>query len=263
MTSVRNGADHLHVTAKAYGAPLTAIPVFLVRDFHHKAIVVGDGSGIDTPRDLEGRRVGVNRGFTVTTGVWARAILVDEYGVDLGKVTWARSDDEHVPGWRLPDNVEDLRGGDTLEERLADGSLCAAVGLAKADGCHGLIKDPVAAGLAAFRARGLYPINHTVVVRDDVLAAQPGLAEQLFKGFAASKRRYVDDLRAGRIAEPTAIDKVHSAVMETLGDPLPYGIAPNISTLEGLMGHAVAQGIIDEALPIENLFAAETLDLVG
>src|SRR6266571_4772075 len=84
-----------YLCAKAYGKPFTALPIFLVRGFHHGAIVCNTKAGIHEPRDLEGKKVGVNRGYAVTTGVWARGILADEYGVDLHRVTWVLSGDEH------------------------------------------------------------------------------------------------------------------------------------------------------------------------
>ena len=85
-----------YICAKAHGKPMTAVPVFLVRAFHHGAILVNANAGIRTPKDLEGRKVGVNRGYTVTTGLWARSILQHEHGVDLSKVTWVLNDQEHV-----------------------------------------------------------------------------------------------------------------------------------------------------------------------
>ncbi len=252
-----------YVTAKAYGAALTAIPVFLVRGFHHQAIVASRNADIRSPRDLEGRRVGVKRGYTVTTGVWARAILAEEHGLDLAKVAWARSDDEHVPDWRLPENVEDLGGAGSLEEQLARGDIPAAVGLAADETTRPLIPDAFTAGAAALKSRGFYPINHLVVIRDDVLAAAPDLATQLFDAFAASKRPYLDDLRAGRIGDPSPADRVHLAALEAMEDPLPYGVEPNRKVLETLMGHAVAQRIVDAPIALENLFAPSTLDRVG
>ena len=252
-----------YVTAKAYGVPITAIPVFLVRQFHHKGIVVSRNASIETARDLEGQRVGVNRGYTVTTGVWARAVLAEEHGVDLSKITWARSGEEHVPDWRLPSNVEELGGEGSLEEQLARGDLPAAVGLVANETTRGLITDPFAAGLAALKARGFYPINHLVVIRDDLLAEMPELAVQLFDAFTASKNLYVGALKAGRITDPTSEDKVHMAALEVMDDPLPYGIAPSLGVLENLMEQAVAQGIIDAPMPLENLFAPNTRDLVG
>ena len=63
--------------------------LFLVRAFHHGADPGQHPlAGIKTPKDLEGRRVGVNRGYTVTTGLWVRGILQHEYGVDLSKIIW-------------------------------------------------------------------------------------------------------------------------------------------------------------------------------
>src|SRR5215468_3232115 len=87
-----------YVCAKAHGKPMTAVPVFIVRAFHHGAILAH--SSVAKPKDLEGRKVGVNRGYTVTTGVWARSILQDEHGVDLSKITWVLSGDEHVAEYR-------------------------------------------------------------------------------------------------------------------------------------------------------------------
>ena len=85
-----------YICAKAHGKRFTALPIFLVRAFHHGAILYNPSSGIRHPKDLEGTRVGVNRGYTVTTGVWARAVLQEEYGVDLSSITWVLSGDEHV-----------------------------------------------------------------------------------------------------------------------------------------------------------------------
>ncbi len=246
--------------ARAHGAKLTGLPIFLVREFHHKSMAMNAAAGLRGPKDLEGRRVGVMRGYTVTTGVWARTILNEEHGVDLDAVTWARSDDEHVADYVPPANVTELGGSGSLEEQIQRGDPVAGVGLpAKGEGLAPIIPDAFAAGLAAYRDRGFYPINHLVVVRDDVLAAHPGLAVQLFDAFAESKRLYLEDLSAGRIAEPAPTDKVHQAVIDASGDPLPYGVEPNRKVLEDLMAQVVAQKIIDRPLPLEDLFAAEIL----
>lgn len=252
-----------YITARAYGVAITAIPVFLVRDFHHKSMVVSAKASLPNLKDLEGRRVGVSRGYTVTTGVWARAILAEEHDIDLSKVTWSRSDDEHVTNWRMPSHVQDLNGEGSLDEQLARGDLDAAVGVVAGDATRSLIADPFAAGLAALKTRGLYPINHLVVVRNDLLAEVPDLSVQLFDAFSASKKAYVANLKAGRISDLTAADKTHLAVMDVMDDPLPYGVTPNADTLDSIMHHVVSQGIIDTAIPLEDLFATNTHGLVG
>lgn len=253
-----------YLCAKAHGKPFTALPVFLVRGFHHGATVYNINSGVVTPKDLEGRRVGVNRGYTVTTGVWARGILQDEHGVDLSRVTWVRSDDEHVSEYRPPPNVADHESEQELADTVASGELAAAVGI-KVDhpDVEPLLADPDAAAFQALRRDGLYPINHLVVVRDEVLDAQPSVAADLFNAFAESKQRYVERLRRGEITEPSATDRLHLRVMEVLDDPLPYGIGPNQAMVDKLVDHAVQQRILDERPDVERLFARETHHLTA
>jgi ABC-type nitrate/sulfonate/bicarbonate transport system substrate-binding protein len=254
-----------YLVAKAHGVPFTAVPVFLVRGFHHGAIHRSTSSDIRTPKDLEGRKVGVSRGYTVTTGVWARSVLQDEYGVDLSTVTWVLSGDEHVAQYRPPGNVVPVEAGTTLDEMLARGELAAVIGA----GIEGpdvtpLIPDPLEAGFRAMQQRGLYPINHLVVIKDEVLRARPEVAMEVFDAFARAKQLYVERLRSGAITNPTATDRMYARVMESTGaDPLPYGIAPNRKTLDELLRSAVGQKILDRPPAIEEVFAQATLDLTA
>ena len=253
-----------YICAKAHGKPMTAIPVFVVRAFHHGAILVNTKAGITKPKDLEGKRVGVNRGYTVTTGVWARSILQDEHGVDLGKITWVLSGDEHVAEYRPPKNVVPIEHGKKMGDMLASGELAAAIGVeANHPDVQPLIPNALEAGLKALRQRGHYPINHAVVIKDELIAAHPELAADVFDAFAQSKRVYMDRLKAGKIEKPTEVDEMHRRVMEITGDPLPYGIAPNRKVIEELIGHALTQGIITRPVAVEELFARETRGLVA
>src|SRR5881227_110629 len=117
-----------YLCARAYGKAFTAIPVFPMRAFHHGAILHNVKAGIRSPKDLEGRRVGVNRGYTVTTGVWARSILQHQYGVDLSRITWVLSGDEHVAEYQPPANVMPIEKGKQMADMLASGELVAAIG---------------------------------------------------------------------------------------------------------------------------------------
>src|SRR6476660_760488 len=117
-----------YLCARAAGLPFTAIPVFVTRNFHHWAVFINTKSGIKGPKDLEGRKVGVNRGYTVTTGLWARGILQSEYGVDLNKVTWIPTDDEHVAEFKGPPNVDYQFRGKPMRDLLLSGEIDAALG---------------------------------------------------------------------------------------------------------------------------------------
>jgi 4,5-dihydroxyphthalate decarboxylase len=252
-----------YICARAHGKRFTAIPVFPMRAFHHGAILCNTTSDVRTPKDLEGRKVGVNRGYTVTTGLWARSILQHEYGVDLQKITWVLSGDEHVAEYQPPSNVVSIEPGKTLEAMLLSGEIAAATGVQMdSPDIKPLIPNAKEAGLQRLREGGLYPINHTVVVKDELLAARPGLAGDIFDTFVRAKRVYLDRLKAG-IAEPTPQDQTFRRVMEITGDPLPYGIEPNRAELEAVIQYSLEQGILTRPVTVEELFPASTDGLVG
>jgi 4,5-dihydroxyphthalate decarboxylase len=254
-----------YLCAKAQGKPFTALPIFLVRGFHHGAVVRNIKSGVREPQDLEGREVGVNRGYTVTTGVWARSILQDEYGVDLSRVTWVLSGDEHVAEYRPPANVVPMERGNDLAQLVATGELAAGIGLTvEHPDVTPLIPDAREAGFRALRSSGLYPINHLVVVRDELLDAHPDLAADIFKAFAEAKNRYVERLRKDATEDPTPTGLMYRRVMDiTDADPLPYGIGPNRPMIEQLIRHAVDQKILERPIAVEDLFAESTHKLTA
>ena len=253
-----------YICAKEFGKPMTAVPVPLLRAFHHGAILINSKAGINAPKDLEGKKVGVNRGYTVTTGVWIRGILQDEYGVDLSKVTWVLSGDEHVAEWKRPDNVVPIEQGKDMGEMLASGELVGAIGIeSKSPDVKPLIPNALEAGLKALRERGHYPINHLIVIKDELISRHPDLAADVFNAFAESKKVYLNRLKSGQIEKPTEQDKMHQRVMEITGDPLPYGIEPNRKVIEELLRHARTQGIITKPVAVDDLFAPSTRGLVG
>ena len=253
-----------YLCAKAHGKRFTALPIFLVRAFHHGALVANPERGARSPKELEGRRVGVNRGYTVTTGVWARSILQDEYGVDLSRVTWVLSGDEHVAEFVAPANVVPMEKGRQMADMVATGELAAAIGVeANHPEVQPLIPDALEVGLASLRSRGHYPINHLIVVKDELLEAHPELSVDLFAAFAEAKRLYLARLTAGLIEQPTAVDRLHQRVMAVTGDPLPYGIEPNRRMLDELVRHAVTQGILSRGVRLHELFPANTHGLAA
>jgi 4,5-dihydroxyphthalate decarboxylase len=174
-----------YICSRAYQKGFTALPIFLVRAFHHGAILHNIKAGIKNPKELEGKKVGVNRGYTVTTGVWARSVLQHQYGVDLNKITWVVSGDDHVAEYVPPSNVVPIEKGKTLKDMVVSGELTAAIGIeVDHPDVKPLIPNAKDAGFEALRKSGHYPINHTVVVKDELLSAHPGLAADIFNAFA-------------------------------------------------------------------------------
>jgi 4,5-dihydroxyphthalate decarboxylase len=140
---------------------------------------------------------------------------------------------------------------------VAKGDLAGVIGVEvdHPDVVH-LIPEAGDAGFEALRKRGHYPINHLIVVRDDVLQNYDNVAPIPFDVFAEAKNRYVAKLRDGTIARPDANDLRYRRIIEVTGaDPLPYGIGPNRAMIDELIRHAVNQHILAEPPLIETLFA--------
>jgi hypothetical protein len=251
-----------YLTAKAYRREFTALPIFIMRQFHHAPIVYNVKSGVRSPKDLEGKRVGV-RAYTVTTGVWVRGILATEYGVDLDRITWVLNDQEHVEEYQrdYPANVI-YEAGANLGAMVASGELAATIGAGQVDSpdVKPLIPNARDAEAAWFRKTGIYPINHTVVVKDSLLRADPTLAPRLFHAFMEAKAVFLRQLSSGA---PLPDDAQALAQRRALvgDDPLPYGLARNRTALLAVIRFAHDQKILRRTVSPEELFAGNTLDL--
>ncbi len=244
-----------YLSAKEYHKAFTAIPVFPARAFPHRAIVVNREQGVAAPKDLEGKRVGV-RAYTVTTGVWARAVLAETYGVDLDKVTWVISDEEHVKECVLPENVEYLPGAD-LGAMLEAGELAGGIGIyqGSSPAIEPLIKDRSEVERALVEETGIYPINHTLVIKDSLIEQHPALAASLYRAFVAAKHPFLERIASG--TELNDEERELSARRSYVGDdPMPYGIEANRPTLEAIIRQAHAQKILSRQVAVEEMFVA-------
>ncbi|MEK7945118.1 ABC transporter substrate-binding protein [Pigmentiphaga sp. YJ18] len=263
-------APATYMIAREAGAPFKALPVFIFRRFHHAGLVYRDDAGIREPRDLEGKRAGV-RAYSVTTGIWTRGILTNDYGVDNSRITWVVDDEEHVSSLQLPPNVEQARDGKSLVDLMASGYLSAAftdnAGIgragAPADGWQagGRIKPPEylemfpdADRLEAewYRKTGIYPVHGLITVKDEVLARHPWLGKALYDAFLASKNIYLRQLAAGESVSDK--DDHYRAMGRIVGDPLPYGIEANRPSIEAMMNYCHQQGLLKKRYAVDDMF---------
>jgi 4,5-dihydroxyphthalate decarboxylase len=261
-------APTTYIIARAYGAPFTALPIFVWRRFHHAGLLVRPDAGIKTPKDLEGKKVGV-RAYSVTTGVWTRGILIEEFGLDSSKVTWVVDDEEHVTQLQLPSNVVRAPDGQSLADMMAIGELDAGfqgnAGIGRSgspmSGWKRVEADypdlfPNASELEAewYKRTGIYPMHGTIVVRDSVIARHPWVARSIFDAFSKSKNEWLGRIDANGATGSPANEK-YLALRRLVGrDPLPYGIAPNLESIRALESTAFKQGLTPRRMSVNELF---------
>jgi 4,5-dihydroxyphthalate decarboxylase len=230
--------------AHAYGKPIKALPIVVMRGFHHAALVCPVGSAITGPTDLRGKKIGV-RAWSQTTGIWLRGILLDEYGVDHRDITWMTEEDAHVQEYVDPPNVRRIAAGQDLKAMLLAGEIDAGIALAGLDPgmVRPVIADPVAAAAAWFGRTGAYPVNHLLCIKTALAEANPWLRDELMRLFVAAKAASTEPA-----SETRFVDIVK-------GDVLPYGLEANRIGIELCLRYAADQGLVPRVYPVEEIFA--------
>lgn len=264
-----------YMMARDQGHPeLIAIPVFPSRFFRHSCIFVNADAGIDEPQDLQGKNVGVPE-YQITAAMMSRGMLQHQYDVHPSDVHWYQGG-EHDEGREekltvdLPADVDmnALPPGTTLSESLATGEIDALV-TARTPQSFGtahverLFSNYKQVEKDYYRETGIFPIMHCVVLREAVHEKHPWAAQELYKAFKRSKQLCLE--RIGDTTElVSALPWLHSEVEETrdlMGwDYWPYGVEDNRHVLETMTQFSYEQGLTEEKLEVEELFAPNTYD---
>jgi 4,5-dihydroxyphthalate decarboxylase len=255
-----------------------ALPVYTMRRFFQTAILVRRGSGIETPRDLIGRRVGVPE-YQQTSAIWSRGILEDFHGVSPRDVEWFMErgpDRSHgsatgfapPAGVRLTQIPPDKDIGTMLAEReldatllyLPDPNLVDRARVDVRDFTRPLFTDPLQESRAYHARTGLFPVNHAVVVRRELVERYPWIVLNLYNAFEAA-RASVQRIAAEWLDPFVAVGRIDEVDAGLTNDPMPYGIASTRRELETLAGYVHRQGLTDRPVEFEAMFAPSTLAL--
>jgi 4,5-dihydroxyphthalate decarboxylase len=256
-----------------------AIPVFTMRKFFHASIIVHRDSGIGAPAELRGKRIGVPE-YQQTWAIWSRGVLQHEFGVHPREIEWfmeRNPEKSHggatgfsPPGVRLHYIPPSTNIGEMLMRGELDGALLYLVhpnlidrSTADVSGVtRHLFPDPAAEGRRFYAKTGLFPINHTVVVRRGLLERHPWIALNLYSAFVAAKEEIA---RSGQsylnwYFETGLLDE---KVNHTLAanDPLAYGFKASRAVLETIAQYVHEQGLSERLVKVEELFVASTRDM--
>ena len=220
-----------YLMAKAHGKPLVLLPATMLGRFQHAYALYNPERGTLGPGDLEGKRVGI-RSFTTTTGAWIRGILANDYGVNLDKIRWVTFEDPHVAEY--VDTTERAPKDKKVLQMLLDGELDAVLGETSNDPrLKPLFPDPVAEAAKWYARRGVVPVNHLVVVTEQLARSRPDIVTSLY-----------DLLKTGKTQ------------MGTPGVPdlVPFGVEANRKPLNLIIDYAFQQSLIPHRFAVEELF---------
>jgi 4,5-dihydroxyphthalate decarboxylase len=250
--------------------PFVALPVFPSRVFRHGYIFINTRSGIRTPKDLEGRRIGLPL-YTQTAAIWVRGHLAHQFDVKLDTIRWVQGAVEktgphgrpHAPPLLRPARIERSTGAEPLGALLARGEIDALIGSRKPDelGRHPdlarLFPNYRALERELYEQHKIFPIMHLIAIRRELYERQRWIATSLYDAFVEAKRLARIRMRyAGSLATmlPWLIDEVEEIDRVFGGDAFPYGVEPNRATLQALVAYMVEQSFIARPIPIEELF---------
>jgi 4,5-dihydroxyphthalate decarboxylase len=276
-----------YMMAKLSGkASFTAIPIFPMRSFFHTKVVVNPDSGIHSPADMKGKRFGVQE-YGMTLALWLRGVFRHEYGIDPTDLEWyfERNQQDSVGnsiGFKPPDEVRahQISPDTDLMTMLAHGEIDAAfpypdywrtsrdrrgnTSRQRVQKVEPLFSDPKAEAKRYFAKTGFFPINHVIVVRDEILNSYPWVAQSLFEAFSRAKE--VSYSRSAKSVDQQTnfvwLDSLFQEVSDVFnGDPYPYGIEANRKILDAMAAYSFEQELTPHKATLEELFVPSTLVL--
>lgn len=256
------------------------LPIFTTRSFFHTAILVRRDSGIDTPEDMRGKRVGVPE-YQQTAALWARGVLKHEFGVDQTEMTfWMERTPEHshggATGFAPPPGVtiNQIPPDSSIGDMMLSGELDATlryirnpnlVDRSKADlennpDIEPLFRDRTAEGRRYYAKTGMYPINHGMVIRREIAEKHPWAILNLMKAFNRAND-IADAQRMEHVEYHRAAGLISAEAYDALREPLVrHGVRANRQTLETAAQYSLEQGLTPRLIGLEEVFAASTMD---
>jgi 4,5-dihydroxyphthalate decarboxylase len=233
-----------YLMAKAHAKPYVLLPVVVLSRFQHPFIVYNAARGELRPGDLKGCRVGI-RSYSVTTTMWLRGVLADDYGLDIDSVRWVTTEEAHVAEFKDPPTVERAPAGRDLLSMLFDGELDAIVlgdKTLKDPRLKRLIPDPDRAAREWHARNHAIQINHMVVVRESLSRLDPDAVREVYRLLRESKR--------------LALAPADNAL-----DMTPIGLEENRRNLEVAIDYVYRQKLIPKRYAVDDLFDDVTRNL--
>jgi 4,5-dihydroxyphthalate decarboxylase len=252
------------------GWEIVGLPVFSKRKPVFQLIFTHVDSGVETPKDLEGKRVG-SRTYRTALTVWARGLLHNRYGVDPSKIQWLVQAREMFPVYDETAKIAYVDDKKSMVERLIAGEVEALITdisdaklfetLENHPKVKRLFPDYLREDQKLYNETGIYTPVHMIVMSRKLDRERPDLAAQFYAAFEQAKQIAYDDILSDRGGFSVVyLRERMKEQIQNWGDPWKYGIKANQSTIDAFIKYNVEQGMIRSQFFYGDLFAAGTLD---
>lgn len=243
---------------------LVGLPVFVMREFRHRCLVVRRHSGLTDLAQLRGRTVGIDS-WAATGNVWTKG-LFRERGMPLDSMQWVvgpvDAGDPPAPAATLPGHARRAPAGKGLSDLLLAGEIDALMSPWPARPFHEpdsrlvrLYEDYRAAERAYYQRTRLFPAHHIVVLRRPLVEEHPWVVGRLYRAFVEARVRSVANHRVLHESSPWILADLEDQEALMGCDFSPYGYRENRPMVEAFCREQHAQGLIEEPLDPDTLFA--------
>jgi 4,5-dihydroxyphthalate decarboxylase len=252
------------------GWEIIGLPVFSKRKPVYQLIFCHAESGIRSPKDLQGKKIG-SRTYRTALTVWARGLLQDRYGLDLSTVQWVVQAREVFPIHDPSAKIAYVDGQKNMVERLIGGELDALVTdisdarlfqiLESSPKVKRLFPDYVMDDQKLYQETGIYTPVHMIIMSRKLDREHPDLAAKFYAAFEQAKQIAYDDVLSDRGGFSVVyLRERMKEQIETWGDPWKYGLKANQSTIDTFIKYNVEQGMIRSLPSYPDILAAGTFD---
>jgi 4,5-dihydroxyphthalate decarboxylase len=252
------------------GWEIVALPVFSKRKPVFQLIFAHVDSGVETPKDLEGKRIG-SRTYRTALTVWARGLLHDRYGVDPSKIRWIVQAKEVFSVHDQTAKIAYVDDKKSMVERLIAGEVDALITdisdtklfatLESHPKVKRLFPEYITEDQKLYNETGIYTPVHMIVMSRKLDRERPDLAAKFFTAFEQAKQIAYDDILSDRGGFSVVyLRERMKEQIQNWGDPWKYGIKANQLTIDAFIKYNVEQGMIRSQFFYADLFAAGTLD---
>jgi 4,5-dihydroxyphthalate decarboxylase len=243
--------------------PITAIPVFLHRRFHHGFVFINAAAGIKSAKDLIGKQIG-GTNFMPAGNIWMRGILEERYGLPHRTITWVTDRSEDI-AFDAPSDlrIEMKKSAKSLNDMLADGDIPAMISptiprpfVLGDRRVARLFPDYKQVEIDYYRETGIFPIMHVTTIRQEIVDKYPWVTTNLVKAFEASKQLAYQRVKNPRMVPLAWVRTAVEEQQDILGpDPWQYGLTDaNRKNLETIQRYVHQQGMVSKLRPLEQLF---------